>query len=128
MNKKATEWLKQADYDFGTARAMLSSARHIYCIFMCHLSLEKALKGLYLIIYKKDPPRTHSLVYLVELIKCELPDKVLTIIEFLDDISAPTRYPEDLDQLKKMYDKEKTGKIVQQTKKALQCLKKFYQP
>lgn len=41
------EWLKQAEYDLGTAEAMFKSKRYIYTVFMCHLSIEKALKGLY---------------------------------------------------------------------------------
>ncbi len=39
------EWFLQSDYDLGTAEDMFRSGRYIYCFFMCHLSLEKALKG-----------------------------------------------------------------------------------
>ena len=42
------EWFFQSDYDLETAQHMLQTGRNIYCIFMCHLSLEKALKGLYI--------------------------------------------------------------------------------
>jgi len=45
--KLPKEWFKQADYDLDTARAMFDSGRYIYTIFMCHLSIEKALKGVY---------------------------------------------------------------------------------
>ena len=38
------EWLKQVEYDFKTAEVMLKGGRYIYCVFMCHLSLEKMLK------------------------------------------------------------------------------------
>lgn len=47
MSDKYKEWLRQADYDMETAEAMFESGRYIYAVFMCHLSLEKALKGLY---------------------------------------------------------------------------------
>jgi len=40
---KVDEWYLQSDYDFETAEAMFTSGRYIYAIFMCHLSLEKAL-------------------------------------------------------------------------------------
>ena len=46
--KKYKEWFYQSDYDLETAEDMLKSGRTVYCIFMCHLSLEKALKGLYI--------------------------------------------------------------------------------
>ena len=42
------EWYFQSDYDLETAFDMFRSGRMVYCIFMCHLSLEKALKGLLL--------------------------------------------------------------------------------
>ena len=41
------EWLIQADYDIDTAEYMLRGARNVYAVFMYHLALEKALKGLY---------------------------------------------------------------------------------
>jgi len=47
MSEKHTEWLKQANYDMDTADAMFSSGRYFYSVFMCHLSIEKSLKGLY---------------------------------------------------------------------------------
>jgi len=46
-DSKYNEWYFQSDYDLETAFDMLKTGRNIYCIFMCHLSLEKALKGLF---------------------------------------------------------------------------------
>ncbi len=45
MSDKSKEWLKQADYDMDTADAMFDNKRYFYAVFMCHLSIEKALKG-----------------------------------------------------------------------------------
>ena len=105
---------------------MLATDRYIYCVFMCHLSLEKALKGLYVQRLEKDAPRTHALIYLVETIKLKLPKNILSIIEFLHDVSIPTRYPDDLEKLTKVYDKKISRNIVSKTKAALSCLKKHY--
>jgi len=41
------EWLKQAEYDLETAEYLFSGGRYLYSVFMCHLAIEKALKGLY---------------------------------------------------------------------------------
>jgi len=43
MNNKdySEEWVKQAQYDIDTAHAMLKAGRNIYCVFMCHLAIEK---------------------------------------------------------------------------------------
>jgi HEPN domain-containing protein len=56
MTDRHKEWLKQADYDMDTAEVMFDSGRFIYAVFMCHLSLEKALKGLYTYTLKEVPP------------------------------------------------------------------------
>lgn len=57
------EWYFQSDYDLETAFDMLKSGRTVYCIFMCHLSLEKALKGLLIKKTGEFPSKTHSLMY-----------------------------------------------------------------
>ena len=45
--KPPKEWLAQADYDMDTAADLFRAGRYIYTVFMCHLSIEKTLKGLY---------------------------------------------------------------------------------
>jgi len=52
--KTSKEWLKQSDYDFETAKAMFKAGRYIYAVFMCHLSVEKALKALYVQTLEKS--------------------------------------------------------------------------
>ena len=47
MKRSAIEWLKQAEYDLETAEYLFSGGRYLYSVFMCHLAIEKALKGLY---------------------------------------------------------------------------------
>ena len=47
MTDKTTEWMKQAAYDLETAEFMFAGARYFYAVFMCHLAVEKALKGCY---------------------------------------------------------------------------------
>jgi HEPN domain-containing protein len=66
MSDKHHEWLKQADYDMDTADAMFTSGRYLYAVFMCHLSIEKSLKGLYSKELAEVPPKTHNLIYLLK--------------------------------------------------------------
>ncbi len=66
--KAPEEWFLQAEYDLATAGAMFQSGRYMYAVFMTHLCIEKALKGLYAKAHSKDAPRTHNLLYLIELI------------------------------------------------------------
>ncbi len=66
MSKLPEEWLKQAEYDMDTAEYMFKGGRFLYTVFMCHSSIEKALKGLYSQKLKKVPPKTHNLLYLTD--------------------------------------------------------------
>jgi len=117
------EWLRQADYDFDTAKAMFKTGRYIYCIFMCHLSLEKALKGI-LIKHKNEiPPKSHNLIYLVEKIELKLNEEDYKFIFKLNDVSIPTRYPEDLKKIMKVYKKEITREFLTKTNKLLKWIK-----
>ena len=52
------EWFKQADYDGN--RIMFKGERYFYTVFMCHLSIEKALKGLIIQKNKEAPPNSQS--------------------------------------------------------------------
>jgi len=120
---KYEEWFLQSDYDLETAQQMLQSGRNIYCIFMCHLSLEKALKGLFIKRLNQIPPKLHALMYFVNKIQLELSDENLLIIKKIDSLSIPTRYPEDLRALIALYTPIQTIGIYEQTKTIQQWLK-----
>jgi HEPN domain-containing protein len=122
--KPAREWFNQADYDLKTADAMFRAGRYIYTVFMCHLSIEKALKGLYAKQLKKDPPKIHNLNYLCEKIGLELSEEYQDFIDNLNNLSVPTRYPDELEKLLQDYKKDLTGTILDKTEELLLWLKK----
>ena len=127
MNRKLKspkEWFNQAKYDLETAEAMFKTGRYIYTVFMCHLSIEKALKGLYAKQFKKDPPKTHDLIYLCKMVNLSLPEKIEVFLDELNDLSVPTRYPDQLKKLLKQYKKDRTKKVLNQTKELLLWLKR----
>jgi len=122
MAQAPEEWLKQADYDMDTADYMFRGGRYMYTVFMCHLSLEKALKGLYAEKLGKEPPKTHNLLYLLEKMKLTLPEDLFDFISTLNRVSVPTHYPDDLQRILKDYDKKKTKEVLDQSKQVLQWL------
>lgn len=65
MEKRTEEWFRQSDYDMDTAEYIHKGGRYIYAVFMCHLAVEKALKGLYYEKLRKIPPKSHNLIYLL---------------------------------------------------------------
>lgn len=123
MGKEPQEWFKQADYDIDTAEFMFKGGRYFYTIFMCHLSIEKALKGLYTQKFKGMPPKIHNLLYFIEKIQLELPDDLFNFVFLLNRVSIPTRYPDDLQRILKEYDKKKVHKILGKSKEILKWLK-----
>ncbi len=121
--KSSQEWSRQAEYDMETAIAMLDSGRYIYCVFMCHLSIEKSLKALYAKKLGKNPSKTHSLVYLAQSLQLDLPEKIKEFLEILDSVSVPTRYPEELEKLIKEYTENKAKNILDESRETSRWLK-----
>ncbi len=125
--KPVEEWISQAEYDIDTGFQMLDGGRYIYAIFMSHLALEKMLKGVYVFYLKSYPPRTHNLVLLHERIeakyKLNLNDEQNDLIEFLNEKSIPSRYPDVLAKVLEEFKKDETTTIVNNVKELIQCLK-----
>jgi HEPN domain-containing protein len=116
------EWFRQAQYDLGTAESLVFAERYPPAIFFCHLALEKALKALFTEKFAENPEKTHSLVYLIELLELELPQHHLDSLFVINRIGITGRYPHNLDVVLEQYTKEKTQKIVRETKEVLTWL------
>jgi HEPN domain-containing protein len=123
MAKTPEEWFKQAYYDMDTAEYMAKGGRYFYAVFMCHLSIEKALKGLYQQELDKIPPKVHNLIFLIEKVRLKLPDDLYDLAFNLNRVSIPTRYPDDLQKMQKDYNKKNTGIILEKSKGVLKWLK-----
>jgi HEPN domain-containing protein len=123
-NSKAyKEWFLQADYDYDTAVALYKSGRYLYTVFMCHLTIEMALKGLWIKELDTFPTKTHNLVYLVEKIGLKLSEEDADFIGVLNVAAMPSRYPEDLKNMMKLYPKDRANGILINTKKLLKWIK-----
>ena len=123
MARDPVEWLRQADYDMETADAMFAAGRFFYTVFMCHLSIEKALKGLYELKLKKVTPKTHNLIYLVKEIRLKPPEEVGKFLVKLNEASITTRYPDELEEILKNYTKETVEEMITRSKEALRWTK-----
>jgi len=119
MDKRTAEWLKQADYDLDTAEFMAKGGRYFYAVFMCHLAIEKALKGLYLHNLQEAPPKTHNLVYLLNKTGLRPDAGQSRIIATLNEANIATRYPDDIDRLQSKYTQGIASEILAETKEIL---------
>ena len=123
MDKKTEQWMKQSDYDMNTASYMFKGGRYFYAVFMCHLSLEKALKGLCYETLKEVPPKTHNLISLINKIGKKLPEEEGKFVVKINSASIATRYPEDLEEIKKQYTKSVVKDMLKKGKKVIKWIK-----
>jgi len=123
MGQSHEQWFEQAEYDLGTARVLCDAGRHFYAVFMCHLCLEKAAKGVYVVKTGRTPPRTHSIPYLIEQTGLELSEQHAEFVLTLNRASVATRYPEDLAKLQDEFPLSKTQAVLRRTEEVLGWLK-----
>ena len=123
MQEKHKEWLKQADYDMDTADAMFAAGRYFYAVFMCHLSIEKALKGLFYKVLNEPPPKTHNLLYLLNKIGEKPGNELEKFVTKLNTASVATRYPDDLAKIQSAYTEEITKDMIAKSKDVLKWIK-----
>lgn len=123
MSKDHKEWILQAEYDMETADIMFNSGRYFYAVFMCHLAIEKALKGIFLLKLGEIPPKTHNLIYLLNKINIKPNEYIRGIITRLNETNIVTRYPDDLKSLQKDYSRDVVANIMKRSKEAFEWIK-----
>ncbi|HRU06418.1 MAG TPA: HEPN domain-containing protein [Candidatus Brocadiia bacterium] len=123
MDKRVEQWFMQAEYDLDTAECMLQGGRCFYAVFMAHLAIEKALKGVWQAKLRDAPPKTHSLVYLVEKLGLTPPAEVDEFLVTLNSASVATRYPDDLQKMIASYSEAGTRRLLDNSREALAWIK-----
>ena len=124
---KTTYWMESADYDLQTAKAMLETKRFLYVGFMCHQTIEKALKAIY-IARKPDEelPYIHKLKRLANLsdISDEMSDLQLSLLDTLSPLNIEARYPLHKDALMASLTLERCKTLIEETEAMLSWLKR----
>lgn len=89
-------WLNTAKHDFDIAKSLWRSKKYDACLFFCHLTIEKLLKGLVTKETKAHPPFTHHLLDLIRktsLVK-HLTDEQWTKLADINEFNVAGRYPD----------------------------------
>lgn len=126
MEKRTKEWLRQADYDIDAADYMYGGGRYLYAVFLCHLAVEKALKGLYFERRKAFPPKSHNLLFLLNEIGIKPPEDLGRFIVRLSEASIPTRYPENLSKVQKDFTKRIVKDILAKGRAVIAWIKTLF--
>jgi len=124
--KSHEEWLRQADYDMDTPEFLHREGRHFYAVFMCHLSVEKAIKGLYQRRVNGAPPKTHNLTQIVNATGVGPPERIERLLIRLNEASISTRYPDDIEAALGAYTAEAVGAVLAGAREAIQWIKQQF--
>jgi HEPN domain-containing protein len=103
---------------------MLKAQRYVYVVFMCHLAIEKALKALVAETQPGVPPRTHDLQSLLRRLDLGLSTTHLDFVSAINQASVPTRYPEDLAAMIRLYPRRVANAYLAKTKRLLKWLRR----
>lgn len=93
---------------------------------MCQQAIEKILKAIY--VQKKDelPPRTHNLLYLMDILNLNVVESEKILFAQLNQFYIESRYPDERSKLAKVINKDKALSYLEKTKEAWKCLKQVF--
>ena len=130
MNEKIQYWLEMAEYDLETAKVMLEGRRFLYVGFMCHQTVEKALKGYYVSGKNATPPYTHNLTFLAKDagLYDSMPEEHKDFIDLIEPLNVEARYPTHKEKLMQRLDHERCKGILRETEELYRWIKKQLLP
>ena len=123
---KTAYWFDSAEYDLQTARAMLETRRLLYVGFMCHQTIEKALKGVFVARKpEEDLPYIHKLMRLANLsgISAEMDEGQLALLDMLSPLNIEARYPLHKSKLLGSLTGERCAAMIKETEALLKWIK-----
>ncbi|PIS37330.1 MAG: DNA-binding protein [Nitrospirae bacterium CG08_land_8_20_14_0_20_52_24] len=125
MDETVQYWIELSEYDLMVANSMLEKGHYLYVGFMCHQSVEKMLKALYVYKNKSVPPYIHKLDKLIGLteLKKVFSEDAYDLMDELTPLNIQARYPAYKEAIHKLIGKEKANDILARTKELVLWLK-----
>ena len=116
-------WFDLAEEDLNVAESNFNNRHYLWCLFICHLTLEKALKGLFVQFNHETPPKSHDLVKLLKASSIAIPEIDLKFLYDMNRFNIEARYPEYKDSIKQIATMEFTKIKLLKTKEVFIWLK-----
>ncbi|MBE6251322.1 MAG: HEPN domain-containing protein [Bacteroidales bacterium] len=125
MRDKVKYWLEMSDYDIDTAAAMLETGRYLYVGFMCHQTIEKALKAYWSANLDEIPLKIHTLSRLAERtgLDKDFSEEDQDLIDILEPLNIEARYPSYKERLMKSLTHEYCINLLESTKRLQKWIK-----
>ena len=94
IGKQIEYWINTAKSDLDTAELLIRESRYSHGLFFCHLTIEKGLKAHVVKTTGEIPPKSHNLLYLLELADIELGENDENFLGLLMKYQLEGRYPD----------------------------------
>lgn len=97
VRREALLWLEASMDDVEDARQLFNAKRYFRSAFFAQQAVEKALKALFFIVRREEPPRLHTVTELYMMLKehgFSLPSDLDEQISILNKYYTITRYPD----------------------------------
>ena len=124
VSKIIRYWLEASEHDLEMSSSLFRTGKYDYCLFLCHLSLEKLLKALVASVMKDHPPFTHNLLYLAGKANLGLSKNQIALLDQINKFNMEARYPEDLRAFYKKADRSYAKKYLEEGRGVWKWLRK----
>ncbi|WP_290898784.1 HEPN domain-containing protein [Ferroglobus sp.] len=97
MRREVVLWLKSAEDDVYDAELFFKNSRYFRTAFFSQQAVEKALKAMFFIVKKEDPPKIHTVTELYSELKksdFSLPKEIEEQLYILNKYYTVSRYPD----------------------------------
>ncbi|MBI5360503.1 MAG: HEPN domain-containing protein [Planctomycetes bacterium] len=108
IQEQTKYFMDSAEYDLSVAETLFQNGHYPWCLFIGHLTLEKALKAFFIKDNQKTPPKTHNLVMLSKSTRLALTSEQEQFLDKINDFNIEARYPDIKLQFYKICTKEFT--------------------
>ena len=121
--KQRNYWRTASTMDWQTANDIYQSDKNYhYCLFICHLTIEKLLKAFIVEKTNTFPPKSHNLTRLAELAEIDVSADQIRLLEELNQFQLDTRYPDEKFSLYKKATKDYTAERIKKVSELRQWL------
>lgn len=95
-------WLDTAEEDWRVANHLFEKGDYSWCLFLCHLVIEKLLKAIFVQNINKNIPLIHDLTKIAKKANIEVDDEKKVILDTITTFNIAARYD---DYKRKFYKK-----------------------
>ena len=127
MKSHIAYWKKSAQQDWKVTQDLCKLKHYDGCLFFCHLTLEKALKGLVVQRTKTPAPHAHDLIKLAHIAQINLSSEQAELFNEISTFNIAGRYQDEKSAFHKKITKPYCEKWLKTSEKLYLWLKKEYQ-